>query len=116
MAKSKKAITRADVERYEFLRPLLDGLYDDVRGLAGRKQDGVFSKQRIASINKLLGSVRELLSAEPTFAYLELLDEGTIPRNADVLLVLGQYRSAMEHFHDKYTYEGELGDEEWSIR
>ena len=100
-------------QQYEVLRPLVDGLYVDMQKLASRKQEGAFSKNRIAMTNKLLKAVKDLLVDEPSSEFLELLDEELIPTNGDVLLILGQYRSAMEHFWNKYTTD-DYGGRQWA--
>ena len=95
-----------DIKQYEVLRPLIEGMYKDSQALAGKKLDGTLSKQRIAMINRLLKDVKEFLRNEPTVRYLDLLDEEVVPKNADALLVLGQYKSALDHYHSKYTEQG----------
>lgn len=114
--RSKSTAEAAAVRQYDALRPLIDGLYTDIKNLSAKKQDGALSRQRIAMINRLLKDVAELLKNEPTAAYLELMDEVSIPKNADALIVVGQYRSAMQHYCDKYTYINMSGDKMWSTR
>ena len=112
MPRNKQQSSKVDVERYQTLRPLLDGLYRDVRELAARKQDGPMAKPMIAMINRLLRDVKEFLKNEQTYAYLELLDEAMVPKNSDALLLLGQFRSAMETYFDKYTSPSPMDEDE----
>lgn len=114
--KSKPILEMAAVRQYEALRPLVDGLYADIKNLSAKKQDGALSKQRIVMVNRLLKDVAELLKNEPTAGYLELMDEVSIPKNSDALLVIGQYRSALQHYKDKYTYVNLTDDRVWSVR
>ena len=53
-------------------------------------------------INRVLTDVRIALSNEPTMAYLDLLDDETLPSNSDVVLILGQYPTAAQQFKTDY--------------
>ena len=67
-------------------------------------------------INRLLTDAKGLLSAEPSAPYLELLDEEMLPQNADALLILGQFKAALNQFEEKYSYYDEEQQEEcWSV-
>jgi hypothetical protein len=98
------------------LRPLIDGLYRDLTVLAGRKQEAPLSKAKITMMNKLLNDAKMLLADEPTCNYLELLDEQAIPNNADALLILGQYKTALERFQAKYSSREIGGIREWNFK
>jgi hypothetical protein len=105
MGKNKRpSITAA---QYETLLPLIDSMHTDIRELSRKNQNAVISKARIAMINRLLADAKKLLGAEPSAPYLELLDEETLPQNADALLVLGQFKAALDQFDEKYTYYDE---------
>ncbi len=110
------SITAAELLQYETLLPLLEAMHDDIRQLALKSQSAALSKSRIGMMNRLLADVQKLLQNEPAAAYLQLLDEATVPQNADALLVLGQFKAALEQFRDKYTYEDELEGETWRVR
>ncbi len=100
------------IERYEMLKPMLDGLYKDMSYLASKKQDGILGKPRIAMINRLLTDIKGFLKDEATHGYLDLLEEDSVPKNADALLVLGQYRSALNQYFTRYSEtENEYSDE-----
>jgi hypothetical protein len=97
-------ITDQEIDRYESLAPLVQSLHQDVQELAKKKQDGALTKIRINLINRLLADVKEFLKNQPSATYLDLLDEATVPQNADALLIVGQYLAALHHYHDRYTY------------
>ena len=100
---SQVDITREDVDRFSLLQPLLIALHRDIQELAKKKQDGALTKTRTAMINRLLKDIKELLSKQPSSAYLDLLDEDSVPQNADALIVAGQYLAAMSQYFSKYT-------------
>ena len=110
-------ITSAQLAQYETLVPMLDAMHEDIRQLALKNQSAAMSKARIAMMNRLLADAQKLLKQEPAAAYLQLLDEATVPQNADALLVLGQFQTALEQFREKYTYEDEDEIEKvWRLR
>jgi hypothetical protein len=103
------------VEKYEFLSPLIARIYEDVQELTKKKQDGVLSKTRIAMVNRLLETAKQILKDEPSSAYLDLLDEHAIPQNADAMLIVGQYVSALQAFKRRYT-RGESYELYWQLK
>jgi hypothetical protein len=105
-------ITDQEIDRYEALAPLVQSLHQDVQELAKKKQDGALTKVRIALINRLLNDVKEFLKNQPSAVYLDLLDEATVPQNADALLIVGQYLAALHHYQDRYTYRDKT-DLQW---
>lgn len=57
-------------------------------------------------MNRILNDIKNILVNEPTFSYLDLLDEEMLPSNSDVVLMMSQYRSAMENYRKNYrTYQ-----------
>jgi hypothetical protein len=116
MSKQAKNSDSRIVESFDTLNPLVDGLYRDLAVLAGRKQDAPLSKVKISMINKVLRDAKALLEKEPTCSYLDLLDEEAIPNNADALLILGQYKSAMARFKAKYSSLDYMGTTQWEFK
>lgn len=107
-AKSKEpAVTSKQLTQYRTLVPLMESMHHDIRQLALKSQNAPLSKSRIAMINHLLEDLRAILQNEPTAGYLNLLDEDTIPQNADALLIFSQFKTALDQFEKKYTYYDE---------
>jgi hypothetical protein len=106
MAKKTNELSHApakkDVEEFEMLYPLLDGLLSEVKALSQKKQDGALNPYKVKMINKVLSKVRNLLVNDPSSEFLELLDEDTIPTNSDALFMIVQFKSAMQQFKTKY--------------
>jgi hypothetical protein len=94
--------TRAQVSKYEMLSPMLDSALNEMREFSKKKQDGVVNKTKIALLNRLMRDVKELLTDEPSNEYLDLLDEDLVPQNSDAVLILGQYRAAMNRFRSRH--------------
>ena len=111
------SITSAQLAQYETLLPLFEAMHDDVRHLALKSQTAAMSKTRIAMMNRLLTDAQKLMKTEPEEAYLQVLDEATVPQNADALLVLGQFKAALKQFREKYSYyDEEEAETVWLVR
>lgn len=111
------AITSAALAQYETLLPLLVAMHEDMQQLALKSQTAALSKSRIAMINRLLSDLQKLLKNEPAAAYLQILDEATVPQNADALLIFGQFKAVLAQFQKKYQYYDEdEGESVWRLR
>jgi hypothetical protein len=116
MAREKRGVlTDKDVDQYELIMPLLDRMYSDIQELTKKRQDGVLSKTRIAMINRLLDSARDLLKGETSINFLDRLDEELMPQNADAMIIVGQYVSALGAFRERHTTVEDFEDRYWSI-
>lgn len=112
MAKRKDAnvIPSDNVQKYDMLNPLLNSMYDEMKELSAKKQDLILNKVKVTMINRILRQIKDLLQDQPTSEFIDLLDEDTLPSNSDAVLVLSQYRSAMNQFRNRY-YRREPGDD-----
>lgn len=94
--------TKAKVESYAVLMPLLKAMYGEFKEFSKRKPEAVQSKRKVELVNRLLRECRSLLEAEQSVRFLDLLDEDDLPQNSDLTLVLSQYVAAMEQFSEVY--------------
>ncbi len=92
------APTDAQVAQFAYLSPMLDSALSEMREFAKKKQDGIVSATKIRLLNRLLTDIQGILRDEASLAYLELLPDETLPQNSDAVLVLGQYRAALDSF------------------
>lgn len=95
-------LTSAEVKRYEMLYPMINSDLAEIRELSKKKQDEPLNKFKVKTINKKLEQVKEILKNEPTYEYLELLDEDTFPSNSDAVLMISQFIKAMDQFKKRY--------------
>jgi hypothetical protein len=101
--------TRAQVAKYEMLSPMLDSALNEMREFSKKKQEGIVNKTKIDILNRLLRDMKELLTDEPSNEYLDLLDEDMVPQNSDAVLILGQYRAAMNRFKNRHFRRDSTG-------
>ena len=90
------------IKKFKMLFPMVNSDLNEIRELSKKKQDEPLNKFKVKTINKKLEQVKMILSDEPTFEFLELLDEDTLPSNSDAVLMISQYIKAMEQFKAKY--------------
>lgn len=94
--------SKKDVQEFEMLYPLLEGLMSEVKALSQKKQDGALNSYKVKMINKILSRTKQLLENNPSSIFLELLDEDTMPTNSDALFMIVQFKSAMQQFKSKH--------------
>lgn len=106
--------SRENVEKFEMLFPLLNSLLEEIREFSKKKPDGVLSKLKVGTVNRILKDVKEFLTSDPSVAYLDLLDDETLPQNGDATLILGQFRAAMVQYKRKhYGYNSNDHEHGW---
>ena len=96
--------TNADIVKYEMLEKLINSSFIEMKEFSKKKPDELLNKFKVTSLNRILGPIKDLLKNEPTFSFLDLLDEDTIPSYSDSILIIAQFQSAMHQF--KNTYHG----------
>jgi hypothetical protein len=111
------APTDDQVKKYKYISLMLDSALFEMRDFAKKKQDGIISETKIKILNRLLTEVRGILVFEESVSYLDPLDEGKLPQNSDAVLILGQYRAAMDSFVKRHkktiNYEETWITKEW---
>lgn len=94
--------TEAAVAKFDMLSPMLNSALEEMREFSKKKQDGVLNPLKVKVINRLLSQIKEVLSTDPSTQYLDLLDDESLPQNSDAVLILGQFKAAMNQFREKY--------------
>ena len=97
----------ADIVKFEMLEKLINSSFTEMKEFSKKKPDDLLNKFKVTSLNRILGPIKELLKAEPTASFLDLLDEDTIPSYSDSILIIAQFQSAMAQFKSSYHgYDG----------
>lgn len=106
--------TAEDVEKFKYLSPALDSLYDEVSKLSAKKQDLPLSEYKITMINRVLEGVKGLLKDDPATKELDLLSNEELPQNSDVVLLLGQFKATLARFRSAfYGYDNYSAESRW---
>lgn len=101
----KTQITKEQVSIYRTVNPLFYELYKEVSLLAKKKPDGTLNKTKVSLLNRILQDLKSVLENEDHAKYLDLLDEDMLPQYSDVLLIMSQYKAALEKFSSRYHYK-----------
>lgn len=103
---TKNLPSKAQVEKFEMLFPMIYSILTEMKEFAKRKQDGQLNELKVRTINKVLEQVKDILSDEPIADFLELLEDETLPTNSDAVLIITEYTTAMTQFKSKYYFSG----------
>jgi hypothetical protein len=106
MAKKKivsgKKPTKAQAEQFDMLFPILDSVFNEIKELSKKKQDGALNELKVKMTNRVLLKVKSILNDDPTVEFLDLLDEEVFPTNSDAVLIISQFRAAMSQYKEKH--------------
>jgi hypothetical protein len=83
--------------------PMLQAAHHEMSELSKKKQDGVLNSLKIRNINRLLTELQKLLESDPSKDYVELLDEEALPQNSDAVLLLSQWRAALQQYKVRHA-------------
>jgi len=103
MAKKESLPSDAQVEKFQMLNELADSIYIEMKEFSKKKPDDVLNAFKVKTLNRVLTQLKDFLKDEPTVSFLDLLDEETLPSNSDAILIIGQFKAAMENFKKKNT-------------
>jgi len=105
--------TKAIAEQFDMLFPILESVYNEIKELSKKKQDGALNEIKVKLTNRILSKVKILLNEDPTIEFLDLLDEVSLPTNSDAVLIIAQFKAAMEQYKNKhYGWTG--SDNAWT--
>ena len=94
--------TDAQVSEFLIIQPMIAEARKEMVELSKKKQDGILNELKVRHINRLLTKANEVLGTDPSLAFVELLDEETLPQNSDAVIVLGQWLEAMRQFKGRH--------------
>ena len=114
MYDDESAPTEAQVAKFRYLSPMLDSALSEMREFAKKKQDGIVSGMKIRILNRLLNDIKEILAREESLNYLDVLSDEELPQNSDAVIVLGQYRAALDSFEKRHHLKvGTMYERTW---
>ncbi len=101
---------RSDIENLEKCLGKIEGFHTEMGALSKKSPDGPLNTFKLAFINRALADVNNLLGKEyRPFEDFDLFSEDALPTNSDVVLILAQYREALELYraaHIRQIYGG----------
>lgn len=94
--------TDAKVAEYDASHDVFSSLFDEVKELSKKKPDASMSAGKVKIVNRVLANLLVVLEGQPDAKYLEVLDDDDLPQVSDAVLVMVQFKSALESFRSKH--------------
>lgn len=87
---------------YDRLVPMLEAAHREMTELFKKTQDGVVNALKIKMLNRLLGEPSKVIEKEPSYAFIDTLDEETLPQNSDPVLILSPWQAALKRYKGRH--------------
>jgi hypothetical protein len=99
---SSPSPTDEQAATYDRLVPMLEAAHREMTELSKKKQDGVVNALKIKMLNRLLSELSKVIEKDPSHAFVDMLDEETLPQNSDAVLILSQWQAALKQYKDRH--------------
>lgn len=110
---SPSSPTDEQAATYDRLVPMLEAAHREMSELSKKKQDGIVNALKIKTLNRLLTELGKVIEQDPSYGFVDMFDEDTLPQNSDVVLVLSQWKAALEQFKKRHHLRDELHRTRW---
>ncbi|WFE58611.1 hypothetical protein [Micromonospora sp. WMMD712] len=111
---SSPSPTEEQAATYDRLVPMLEAAHREMTELSKKKQDGIVNTLKIKMLNRLLGELSKIIESDPSHAFVDMLDEETLPQNSDAVLILSQWHAALKQYKARhYGQEAVTGELRW---
>ncbi len=110
----KEQNAAADREHFDLLFGLLQGLNKEIADLTKKQPDVLMNSFKVGQINRVLRPLKDIMKAEPSVAYLDLVEEVNEntdkSRNSysDVAVILCQFMEACVSYRGKHYSDFEF--------
>jgi len=101
--KKKSLPTELEVTNFKMLNELAEAIYTEMKEFSKKKPDDILNPFKVKNINRVLSQLKNFLKEEPTYDFLDLLDDETLPSNSDAILIISQFKASMNNYRKKYT-------------
>ena len=102
MTAKNKLPTNLEITKFEMLDELTSSIYIEMKEFSKKKPDDALNPFKVKNVNRVLIQIKDFLINQPTASFLDLLDDETLPSNSDAILIIGQFKAAMDNFRKKY--------------
>lgn len=99
-------VTAQQIATFDRLKHQLSQLYDEISVLSKKLPDGTVNKFKLGFINEKLAEANELLGddSKPSKQFT-VFDQDALPTNSDVVIMLAQYRDAIEAWRSGHIHK-----------
>ncbi|RSY85966.1 hypothetical protein DAH66_09745 [Sphingomonas koreensis] len=102
MSEFEHVTTDAAVAVHEAAADVFDALLHEMRELSRKKPDATMSATKVKLVNSVLGDLLGNLEKEPEGKYLGVLEDESLPQVSDALLMMAQFKAALDAFEARY--------------
>jgi len=99
--------TSNNIDDYKLLIDMLSSQRKEFDILSKKKADGQLNLTKIKMLNRVLDPLKQLCEREPSHMFLDSISEDDIPTYSDVVLIISQYKTALDEFKKKYFLKDE---------
>ena len=111
---SSPSPTDEQAATYDRLVPMLEAAHREMTELSKKKQDGVVNTLKIKMLNRLLSELGKVIEKDPSYAFVDMLDEETLPQNSDAVLILSQWQAALKQYEARHHgYDSSANEHRW---
>ncbi|MER7008873.1 hypothetical protein ABT297_38330 [Dactylosporangium sp. NPDC000555] len=111
---SSPSPTDEQAATYDRLVPMLEAAHREMTELSKKKQDGVVNTLKIKMLNRLLSELSKVIEKDPSHAFVDMLDEETLPQNSDAVLILSQWQAALQQYKGRHHgYDASVRGNRW---
>lgn len=90
------------VHEYKASNDIFEALLAEVKELSKKKPDATMNAGKVKIVNRVLSNLLTVLDGQPDAKYLEALDDDDLPQVSDAVLVMVQFKSALDSFKSRY--------------
>lgn len=106
--------TEVQAAAYDRFVPMLDAAHREMTELSKKKQDGIVNTFKIKMLNRLLSELSKVIADDPSYAFVDMLDEETLPQNSDAVIVLSQWQAALRQYRGRHHgWDSTHGGDRW---
>lgn len=111
---SSSSPTEEQAATYDRFVPMLEAAHHEMTELSKKKQDGIVNSLKIKMLNRLLGELSMVIEKDPSYAFVDMLDEETLPQNSDAVLILSQWQAALKQYKARHHgYDSTIHEQRW---
>lgn len=94
--------TDSKVAEYEASHAVFASLLYEVKELSKKKPDATMNAGKVKIVNRVLQNLLMILEGQPDSKYLEALSDDDLPQVSDAVLVMVQFKSALDSFKSRH--------------
>lgn len=105
-----------DIKLFKTTHTQMFQMYKEISEMSKKKPDGPINQFKLTLINKIINDANSIIGdGYKPFDHFDNFDQDDLPTNSDIVIILSQYRSAMEQFKRDNIKKTGYNDWYWII-